>query len=698
MADDFPIATSTTGIIALGSSASGGIETPGDRDWFRVSLIEGTRYQFYLGGSQVVNTGPAGGTLSDPVLTLLNSAGVQISQNNDGTFARNASIVFVAPATGDYFLEAASASSADTGTYLITAKPYVSAAEMAREMTGDYWRTKTPPVSRPNVTVNFSTLSATEQELAAQALQLYASVGNLSFSVVTGTADLVFSNAGSGMAQGGHGAVQVSADIVTGPGFATHAFQLYLHEVGHALGLGHPGPYNSAPQFGLSNVFANDGLQYSVMSDFGWPGTDLHGRILTPQMADIYAIQLLYGVNATTHLGDTVYGFNSNVGTFFDFNTYGPKVSFTIYDSGGLDTIDASRYSNSQRLDLTPGNFSSVGGYADNIGIYLTTIVENAVGGAGADEIIGNQAPNQITGGAGNDVLEGGEGTDTAVYSGASAGYIWTKSTGGAWTVQDMRANSPDGVDTLRNVEILRFSDMSVTLDAGTSPATSLASVFANILRQVAPSGASLALETDLERQIAAGTVTNAQAITQIVNAAEASTSVATLTYQFFTGRIPSQAGIDYLVSPTGPNPNNLNSAYYQSFNIENRYINFAVNLGKLGDGKDGFAAAYGGKSLLDTVKSAYATIFGSTPSDTKVHALVDSRADYFATYGQDGLTGIGTKAAAVGWLLAEAAKADLGMYSKANDAFLSDLADGATFAVDIVGVYGKPEFVYHPG
>ena len=110
---------------------------------------------------------------------------------------------------------------------------------------------------------------------------------------------------------------------------------------------------------------------------------------------------------------------------------------------------------------------------------------------------------------------------------------------------------------------------------------------------------------------------------------------------------------MDFLVSPTGPNGNNLNSAYYQSFNLENRYINFAVNLGKLGEGKIQFEAAYGG----------------------------------------DGATGIGTKAAMVGWLLAEAVKADTGMYARANDAFLIDLADGANFAVDLVGLYGKPEF-----
>ena len=51
-----------------------------------------------------------------------------------------------------------------------------------------------------------------------------------------------------------------------------------------------------------------------------------------------------------------------------------------------------------------------------------------------------------------------------------------------------------------------------------------------------------------------------------------------------------------------------------------------------------------------------------------------------------------------VGWLLAEAVKADIGVYAKVNDAFLADLMDGAAFAVDIVGAYNRPEYTYVSG
>ena len=235
--------------------------------------------------------------------------------------------------------------------------------------------------------------------------------------------------------------------------------------------------------------------------------------------------------------------------------------------------------------------------------------------------------------------------------------------------------------NTFSSRVVSRPATATISSDAWVSDA------YANIMRVPAagqqPGGALDAMKLD------AAHMTKADLIHQMVQAADATTSVATLSYQFFTGAVPSQAGIDYLVSPDSANPNNLNSAYYQSFNLENRYINFAVNLGKAGAGHDAFEAAYGSKSLAETVKGAYAEIFGAALSDAKAAELVDPRADYFASYGLDGPNGIGTKAAAVGWLLAEAAKSDVGAYAEANDAFLTDLADGASFGVSLIGAYG---------
>ena len=260
----------------------------------------------------------------------------------------------------------------------------------------------------------------------------------------------------------------------------------------------------------------------------------------------------------------------------------------------------------------------------------------------------------------------------------------------------------------------IRDDDGGGTAGVVTSgPQFTYASVFApaveSVLRSNAADGTSAAYAMTLQNQVASGAMTTVQAYANIAATAISTTSVATLAYEFFTGQAPGNAGMDYLVSATGPNANNLNGAYYQSFSLENRYINFAVNLGKGGEGAAAFTAKYGSLSLFEATRQAYATIFGDAPSDAKLHAILDpttvlngvtyTRAGYFAYYGLDGPDGIGTKAAMVGYLLAEAEKADLGMYAKSNDALLADVAvNGAPFGVDLVGVYGQASYVFHPG
>ena len=92
------------------------------------------------------------------------------------------------------------------------------------------------------------------------------------------------------------------------------------------------------------------------------------------------------------------------------------------------------------------------------------SLIENAVGGSGSDGITGNTANNNLTGGAGNDTLDGVSGNDTAVYSGASTSYQVTQNPDGSWKVVDLRAGSPDGTDTLKNIDFLQFTDTTVAV------------------------------------------------------------------------------------------------------------------------------------------------------------------------------------------------------------------------------------------
>ena len=84
---------------------------------------------------------------------------------------------------------------------------------------------------------------------------------------------------------------------------------------------------------------------------------------------------------------------------------------------------------------------------------------DEAGASAGGDKLFGDAGLDLLVGGAGNDVIDGGTEDDTAVYSGNRADYAVTLNVDGSFQVTDLRAGSPDGSDTLRQVESFRFTD-----------------------------------------------------------------------------------------------------------------------------------------------------------------------------------------------------------------------------------------------
>ncbi|WP_311752542.1 M10 family metallopeptidase C-terminal domain-containing protein [Proteus columbae] len=195
------------------------------------------------------------------------------------------------------------------------------------------------------------------------------------------------------------------------PQSGTYKELIYRHELGHALGLPHTFKEGDAFKYSPQNS-----LMYSVMA-YNYPQSQDADFCfyfpMSPMLLDVYVIQKFYGQNITTRIDDTIYGFNSNTERdCYSLTSPDDVIISCIWDAGGNDTLDFSKYNFEQKIDLNQGAFSDVGGLKSNISIAYGTIIENVIGGEDNDHIIGNEVNNHLIGNHGNDIIYGYDGDD----------------------------------------------------------------------------------------------------------------------------------------------------------------------------------------------------------------------------------------------------------------------------------------------
>lgn len=245
--------------------------------------------------------------------------------------------------------------------------------------------------------------TASEKAAVDAALALVETLVNVDFVEVSGNADPDL-NLGMVSLSGltaGYGGTQLwysGTTITAYDAFAafdktldlSDNANLILHELGHALGLDHP--FEGVP---LAPAFDNN--HYTVMSYTADPESGQFNDAM--MLYDVLTLQAIWGA-AAYNTGDTAYT--------------GPRTANvdTIWDTGGIDTFDASTRSNEVVLDLREGAFSTFGTFED-VAIAFGVTIENAVGGSRGDKLLGNAAANALSGRSGGDVLKGGSGRDT---------------------------------------------------------------------------------------------------------------------------------------------------------------------------------------------------------------------------------------------------------------------------------------------